>query len=165
MKVARDSVVSIDYAIRLTDGRVIESSTDDGGAPLTYLHGRAQIVPGVERAIEGAEIGTVVEVEVPPSDGFGERDPDGVFLVPRAAFPTEESIGPGMTFSATRPDGRAILFRVLEAERDAVLVDTNHPLAGETLHVWIAVRAVRDATDDELRHGKAAFEQPMAAPS
>jgi FKBP-type peptidyl-prolyl cis-trans isomerase SlyD len=165
VKIVKDRVVSIDYSIRLADGRVVESSTVDGGSPLTYLHGRSQIVPGVERAIDGADIGTVVEVEVPPNEGFGDRDPNGVFLVPRAAFPMDEQVGPGMTFSATRPDGRAILFRVLEAQRDTVLVDTNHPLAGETLHVWVAVRSVREATPEELRRGKVTFEQPPAVPS
>ena len=78
--------MSIDYVIRLLDGSVVETSTGDGGAPLTYLHGRSQIVPGVERAIEGADIGEVVEVMVPPSEGFGDHDPTGVFMVPRAAF-------------------------------------------------------------------------------
>jgi FKBP-type peptidyl-prolyl cis-trans isomerase SlyD len=153
VKIERDRVVSIEYTIRLADGTVVESSTGDGGEPLTYMHGRAQIVPGVEQAIEGAETGAEVEVVVPPDGGFGTRDPDGVFLVPRAAFPADEAIDAGVTYSATRPDGRAVLFRVLETRRDTVLVDTNHPLAGETLHVWIAVRHVRDATDEEKLRG------------
>ena len=55
-----------------------------------------------------------------------------------------------MMFSAHRPDGRTITFRVVEANDDLVLVDTNHPLAGETLHISVLVHEVRDATDDEL---------------
>ncbi len=151
MKVARDRVVSIDYTIRLKGGEVVETST--GGPPLRYIHGRSQIVPGVERAIEGVEAGEEREVEINPDDGYGERDPAGVFLVPRVAFPPDEPIAPGMTFSAVRPDGEPILFRVVRADGEVVLVDTNHPLAGQALDVWVAVRDVREATSEELFHG------------
>jgi FKBP-type peptidyl-prolyl cis-trans isomerase SlyD len=151
MKVAKDRVVSIDYTIRRKGGEVVETST--GGPPITYLHGHRQIVPGVETAINGAEAGEEREVEIGPRDGYGERDPSGVFLVPRAAFPPDEPIAPGMMFSAVRPDGEPILFRVVRADLEVVLVDANHPLAGETLSVWVAIRDVRDATTDELLHG------------
>src|SRR6202011_954064 len=109
-----------------------ETSISDDGGPLSYLHGRSQIVPGVERAIEGAEPGTVLEVEVDPDDGYGRRDPTGIFVVPRAAFPTGEDVGPGMTFAATRRDGRQVTFHVVDAAGEMVVIDTNHPLAGET---------------------------------
>ncbi|HEX9104497.1 MAG TPA: peptidylprolyl isomerase, partial [Polyangia bacterium] len=141
MKISKDRVVCMDYTIRLANGRVVESSV--GQEPLTYLHGRRQIVPGVERAIEGLESGALLEVVVPPAEAYGDRDPSGVFVVPRAAFPSGEEIGPGMMFSASRPDGKSITFRVIEANDELVLVDTNHPLAGETLHISIHVHTVR----------------------
>jgi len=152
VRVLRDRVVSIDYVIQLGSGKVVESSNDDGA--LTYLHGREQIVPGVERAIEGAASGDVMQLVLPPSEGFGERKAEGVFLLPRAAFPDDEEIGEGMLFSASRSDGKTLLFRVLDAQPDTILVDTNHPLAGEVLHVWVAVRAVREATAEELMLGR-----------
>ena len=164
MKITRDRVVSIDYTIRLGDGSVVESTTREGSGPLTYLHGRAQIVPGVERAIEGAAVGEVVEVVVQPHDAFGDRDPAGVFLVPRGAFPAEDGVEMGSTYSATRPDGRSVLFRVVGLQGDTVLIDTNHPLAGQTLHVWVAVRQVRDATDEEKIFGRPLEERPAPAP-
>lgn len=147
-------MVAIDYVIRLVDGTVVESTATGDGRPLTYLHGRAQIVPGIESALEGAERGAALDLVVPPEDGFGEHDPEGVFAVPRSAFPPEESIEVGATYSAARPDGRTVLFRVLEAQRQMILIDTNHPLAGETLHVYVAVREVREATGEELRRGR-----------
>jgi FKBP-type peptidyl-prolyl cis-trans isomerase SlyD len=166
MRVERDRVVSIDYVMRLADGTVVESTTGDDGAPLTYLHGRAQIVPGIESALEGAEPGASLDVVVPPAEGFGERDPGGIFTVPRSAFPPDEEIDVGSTYSASRPDGRVVLFRVLEAQRNVVLIDTNHPLAGETLHVVVAVRRVREATGDELRAGRAeGVEREVPLPS
>ena len=151
MKISKDRVVCMDYTIRLGNGRVVESSV--GQEPLTYLHGRRQIVPGVEKAIEGLETGALLEVVVPPAEAYGDRDPTGVFVVPRAAVPTGEEIGPGMMFSASRPDGKSITFRVVEANDELVLVDTNHPLAGETLNFDVKVVNVRDATREEIDHG------------
>jgi FKBP-type peptidyl-prolyl cis-trans isomerase SlyD len=142
----------MDYTIRLASGQVVETSV--GQEPLTYLHGRRQIVPGVEKAIDGLESGALLEVVVPPGEAYGNRDPSGVFVVPRAAFPTGEEVGPGMMFSASRPDGKTITFRVVECNDELVLVDTNHPLAGETLHISIHVHHVRAATNEELFNGR-----------
>ena len=157
MRVTKNHIVWIDYIIRLRSGDIVETSI--GEAPLGYLHGRSQILPGIERAIEGMEVGDERVVELEPEEGYGERDAAGVFLVPRAAFPAEEELHPGMSFSALRSDGEPILFRVLRADSDAVLVDGNHPLAGKSLVVWIAVRAVREATDDERRLGLVSVEE------
>lgn len=162
MKISKDRVVCMDYTIRLGNGRVVESSV--GQEPLTYMHGRRQIVPGVERAIEGLESGALLEVVVPPSEAYGDRDPTGVFVVPRTAFPAGEEIGPGMMFSASRPDGKSITFRVVEANDELVLVDTNHPLAGETLHISIHVHTVRSATSDELFSGRPETDRSLAQP-
>lgn len=160
MKISKDRVVCMDYTIRLGNGRVVESSV--GQEPLTYLHGRRQIVPGVEKAIEGLESGALLEVVVPPADAYGDRDPSGVFVVPRGAFPSGEEVATGMMFSASRPDGKSITFRVIEANDELVLVDTNHPLAGETLHISIHVHTVRHATTDELFSGRAHSDRSFA---
>ncbi|HEX4460569.1 MAG TPA: peptidylprolyl isomerase [Polyangia bacterium] len=159
MKIAKDRIVCIDYTIRLASGRTVETSV--GQEPLTYIHGRRQIVPGVERAIEGLEAGSLLETVVAPADAYGERDPNGVFVVPRGAFPEGEDVGPGMMFSASRPDGKNVVFRVLQAEDELVLVDTNHPLAGETLHISIRIHTVRSATVDEIYSGRVLEPAPM----
>ena len=159
MKIAKDRIVCIDYTIRLASGQVVETSV--GQEPLTYLHGRRQIVPGVERAIEGLDAGSLLETTVPAAEAYGERDPAGVFVVPRSAFPAGEEIGSGMMFSAARPDGKNVTFRVIEADAQLVLVDTNHPLAGETLHISIRVHTVRIATVDEIYSGRVQRESPQ----
>lgn len=161
MKIAKDRIVCMDYTIRLANGQVVETSV--GQEPLTYLHGRRQIVPGVERAIDGLESGALLEIVVAPTEAYGERDPAGIFVVPRTAFPNGEDIGAGMMFSASRPDGKNLTFRVVEASDSLILVDTNHPLAGETLHISVHVHAVRGATIDELYSGRvlpASVSQP-----
>jgi FKBP-type peptidyl-prolyl cis-trans isomerase SlyD len=153
VKITNDRIVCMDYTIRLGNGRLVETSV--GHEPLTYLHGRRQIVPGVEKAVDGLEPGALLEVVVPPGEAYGDRDPAGVFVVPRAAFPEGEEVATGMMFSASRPDGKSVTFRVIEANDQLVLVDTNHPLAGETLHISIHVHTVRSATTDELYSGRA----------
>lgn len=162
MKIGKDCVVCMDYTIRLANGEVVETSV--GAEPLLYLHGRRQIVPGVERAVDGLEAGNSLEIVVPPNEAYGDRDPAGVFVVPRAAFPHEEKVAPGMMFSAHRPDGKSLTFRVVEANDDVVLVDTNHPLAGETLHITVLVHEVRGATAQELLDGKPARDSEQAPP-
>jgi FKBP-type peptidyl-prolyl cis-trans isomerase SlyD len=159
VKIGKNRVVAIDYAIRTVDGALVESS---GSEPLRYLHGRSQLLPGVERAIDGGEAGREYQIELAAREGYGERDPAGVFLVPREAFPGDEPINIGMVYSAMRPDGMPVTFRVLRVTDELVLVDTNHPLAGRALRVWVAVRAVRDATALELLHGAVAPEAPDA---
>ena len=159
MKIAKDRIVCIDYTIRLASGKTVETSV--GQEPLTYIHGRRQIVPGVERAVEGLEAGSLLETVVAPADAYGERDPQGVFVVPRSAFPAGEDVGAGMMFSAARPDGKHVTFRVLQAEEDLVLVDTNHPLAGETLYISIRIHTVRCATLDEIYAGRVLEPAPL----
>jgi FKBP-type peptidyl-prolyl cis-trans isomerase SlyD len=142
----------MDYTIRLESGKVVESSV--GSEPLSYLQGRRQIVPGVERAVEGLDEGAIVRVVVPPEEAYGSRNPAGIFLVAKSGFPDDEQPGPGMTFSARRRDGTSFTFRVVDVDGEMVLIDTNHPLAGETLHVTIKVHRVRAATAEEIVTGK-----------
>lgn len=150
MKIARDTVVAIEYTIRDSDGSVVDTS--EGRQPLLYLHGYRQIVPGVESAIEGHEAGHSLKVNVEPSDGYGDRDPEAILVLPRAAFPDGEDLAPGAMFRAFRPDGRPLIFSVLESTADVVVVDANHPLAGQTLLVDVEILSVRRANDDEKRH-------------
>jgi FKBP-type peptidyl-prolyl cis-trans isomerase SlyD len=151
MKIANGNVVGIDYSLHLGDGRVVDASAP--GQPLTYLHGEGQIVPGLESALEGLDVGERRQVVVAPGDGYGEHDPRGVQEVPRAAFPPGFDPQVGMELTAEGPDGEAVPFAVREVRPESVLIDLNHPLAGKTLHFDVTVRDVRPATDEERAHG------------
>ncbi len=144
-------VVTIDYTLRNEAGEVLDTS--DGAEPLAYLHGAHNIVPGLERALEGLAPGAERDVVVAPDDGYGRPDPGGVFTIPRATFPPDLEISVGDTFMGENEDGGGIPVRVVELRDDVVVVDANHPLAGVTLHFHILVRDVRDATTAELMHG------------
>lgn len=153
MKIANGSVVSIDYKLHLGDGVVVDAS--EQGDPLTYLHGEGQIVPGLERALDGLAVGDSRNVVVPPVDGYGERDPRGLQDVDRKAFPKDVELKTGLELGAMGPDGEVFHFVVHEVKGDTVVIDTNHPLSGKTLHFDVTVREVREATAEERAHGHA----------
>jgi FKBP-type peptidyl-prolyl cis-trans isomerase SlyD len=153
MRIARGSVVSIEYELHFGDGKVIDASEPD--APLSYLHGEGQVVPGLERALEGLSAGDARQVVIAPEEGYGPHDPRGVQTVPRSAFPPGKDPEEGTSMVAQGPGGETVPFIVREVGPDDVTIDLNHPLAGKTLHFAVKVRDVRAATPEELQHGHA----------
>ena len=153
MVIGEKKVVRIDYTLKNAAGEVLDTS--EGGEPLSYLHGAHQIVPGLELELAGLAAGDTKDVVVQPDDGYGQPDPQGIFGVPRAAFPPEATLNVGDTFMGEDDEGGAVPVRVVELREDTVVVDANHPLAGETLYFHVDVREVRDATLEELMHGHA----------
>ena len=152
MKVAKDAVVALEYALHLGDGQIVDSS---GEGPLRYLHGAGQIVPGLEAALEGSEVGTEKRVEVAPEQGYGEIDPQATRTVPREAFPLDAPIATGSEFYVVDDSGTPVPLRIVALEGGNVTVDFNHPLAGKTLHFNVKVLDIRAATAEELEHGHA----------
>jgi FKBP-type peptidyl-prolyl cis-trans isomerase SlyD len=151
MRIEKGRVVDIDYSLHLGDGKVVDQSGP--GEPLTYLHGEGEIVPGLESALEGAQVGDRKQVVIAPAEGYGDHDPSGIQRVPRQAFPADFLPQVGMELSAQGPDGDEVAFVIQGVEPDAVTIDLNHPLAGKTLHFDVTVREVRAATANELEHG------------
>lgn len=154
LTVADGTVVSLAYTLRLDDGEEIDAAGSDD--PLVYLHGAQNIITGLERALAGLKVGDARSVIVSPGDAYGEMDPDAFELVPFEAFPSdldlEEGLGLRMVESGT---GREIEAFISELRDDGVLLDLNHPLAGETLHFDVEVVGLRRATTDEIAHGHA----------
>lgn len=153
MRVADDLVVSMDYTLRLEDGEVIDSSTTEDRQPINFLQGRGQIVPGLEQELYGMTVGDEKEVVVQPSEGYGEHDPDAVQLVPHDMFRTDTRLEPGMRLHLRDDAGHSFEADIAEIRPDGVLLDFNHPLAGETLHFWVKIADLRAATEEELSHG------------
>ena len=120
-------------------------------APMSYLHGEGNIVPGLEKALEGKQAGDDVKATVPPAEGYGVRNEESVFNVPRRKLP-EGKIEPGMTLQLRTEQG-PVMATVKAIKGDYVTIDANHPLADMTLHFEVKVVDVRDATAEELEHG------------
>ena len=143
MTVQNDKVVTLHYHLTNTEGQVIESSR--GSEPLTYLHGTGTILSSLEHALTGLEVGATKTVEVAPADAYGEHDATKVETLPRGAFERVHNLEVGMLLQAQDPQGQTFTVRVMDIREDTVVIDANHPLAGETLTFEIEVLDIRDA--------------------
>lgn len=150
MQATQDKVVSIDYTLTDEQGAVLDTS--EGRGPLAYLHGAKNIIPGLERELEGKAAGEAFEAVVSPAEAYGERNQDLVQAISRSQFPEGADPKVGDQFNAQTPSG-ARPVTVVKIEGDAVTIDANHPLAGKELNFKGKVVDVRDATDEERQHG------------
>lgn len=152
MEIAKDRVVSFDYTLTLAGGQVVDSSK--GKQPLAYLHGRGQIIPGLENHLTGKQKGDQVNVTIPPEQAYGQRNPKLIQMAPKSAFQGAAQIVPGMQFQGNTNQGPRLI-TVVKVEGENVTIDANHPLAGQTLNFDVTIVDVRDATAEELSHGHA----------
>ena len=150
MAIATDSVVTIHYTLKDDAGNTLDSSA--GGDPIAYLHGHGNIVPGLERELEGKSKGDKLNVQVSAADGYGEYQKELVQQVPRRALKGITNVTVGMRLQAQTPEG-ARTVTVTRVASDMVTIDGNHPLAGKALNFEVEVTDVRQATQEELAHG------------
>ncbi len=150
MQIAERTVASFHYTLTDDAGTVLDSSA--GHDPLTYLHGVGNIVPGLEKAMEGRVAGDKFDVVVSPEEGYGVPNDMLIQVVPREAFQGVDSVEVGMQFQAHTPQG-PISVVIAKVEDGMVTVDGNHPLAGKALHFAIEVVDVREASLEEVMHG------------
>jgi len=150
--VANDIVVSMAYVLRVEDGQLIDQSEDD--APLEYIQGARQIIPGLEKALIGLNVGDEKIVEVKPADGYGERDPDDIVEMPRGNLPESIDLSVGKPLKMKDSEsGESFKAYVVESNLETVTLDFNHPLAGRTLNFHVKIINLRQATEEELTHG------------
>ena len=150
MAITQDSVVTIHYTLKDDAGEVIDSSAS--GEPLAYLHGRGNIVPGLERELTGRNTGDKVSVRVSPAQGYGEYDKGLVQSVPRRTLRGINDVRAGIQLHTQTESGPRTV-TVTRVAGDMVTLDGNHPLAGKHLNFEIQIADVRQATEEELSHG------------
>ena len=153
LTVADGLVISLDYTLRLDNDQVIDTTAD--GDPLQFLQGGEQIIPGLENALYGMAVGDEKKVELAPDEGYGNRNPDALEVVPREAFPSGVELTEGMGLQLRDPSGHEVVAYVAEIRPEEVMLDLNHPLAGETLFFEVKIANLRPATREELDHGHA----------
>ncbi len=151
--VAKDMIVTIDFTLTLDDGEAVETTQE--GMPLRYLAGHDQLLPALEAALNGLNPDDEISITLSPEEGYGEYDEDGLEEMPLDAFPADQTPEPGMAVGVQDEDGETYEAYVSEVRPDAIVLDYNHPLAGETLHFQVKVLDVRPATAEELAHGHA----------
>lgn len=152
LSVAKDMVVAIDYTLRDEDGDIIDQSAE--GQPLEFLQGHGQIIPGLESELVGMKVGDAKKVTVNPSNAYGEHDPEKYQAMPLLAFPDDLEMEEGIALHVRDANtGQVYQVTVDEIRDEDVVLDFNHPLAGETLHFEVKVANLRPATSEELEHG------------
>lgn len=148
MKIEKNTAVTIRYRITDASGKLLE----DGKEPTAYLHGGyGNTFPKVEEALEGQEAGYQTTLELQPADAFGERDESLVRTIPKTQFPPGVKVGGYL--EGRSDDGHTHQFRVVKIKGPEVLLDGNHPLAGQALRLSLIVLEVRTASAEEIVHG------------
>ena len=152
MKITKDAVVQFHYTLKNDEGEIIESSAGQQASAL--LHGHGGMISGVQTAMEGKQAGDKFSVTVQPADGYGERIADSIQSVPAKHLTGAKKWRPGMIATVHTEQGPRQV-SVVKAGKFMVKIDTNHPLAGQTLHFDLDIVDVREATAEELAHGHA----------
>lgn len=152
MEIAENKVVSIHYKGTLKDGSVFDSS--EGREPLLFIFGTGMIIPGLEEGIKGLKVGDKKKVDIGFEKAYGPKMDEAKQEVPKAQLPTEVELKVGMQLAAQGPQG-TIPVTIIEIKDEVVVVDFNHPLAGQDLTFDVEVVEVREPTKEELEHGHA----------
>lgn len=156
MQINKDLVATFHYRLSKPEGEELESSK--GGEPMAYLHGHGNIIKGLEDAMLGKEAGDVFSVTLAPKDAYGERVEDAIQRVPLKHLHGSKKelaqIKAGDVVAINTDQGARQVV-VVKAGKFNVDVDTNHPLAGQSLVFDVEIESVREATQEEISHGHA----------
>jgi FKBP-type peptidyl-prolyl cis-trans isomerase SlyD len=150
MKVENQKVIGIEYTLKDSKGEILDSNA--GQERLYFVQGLGNIVPGLEKAMLGKSLGDTFEVEVKAAEGYGMQDASLIRRVPRAKMKSLGDVKVGAMLQSRGPEGEQI-FTVTEVTDTEVVLDGNHPMAGQDLFFTIRVDEIRDATKEELDHG------------
>lgn len=138
------------YILKDQSGEVVDQSQSDG--PLTFIQGVGNIIPGLEKEMEGKAVGDKFKTTITPENGYGDIKKELVGKVPRSNFENQNELEVGMVFEVSNEQGQ-YLARVIELNEQEVVLDANHPMAGQTLHFEVEIVSIRDAHPNELAHG------------
>ncbi len=151
MNIEKNKVVTFHYSVFDADGT--QTETSQGRDPLVILYGHGNIIPGLEKALEGKTTGDHVEVTVQPEDGYGERSDTLLQRVPKKHFGDAKLVPGQMLMVQTQQGSRPL--KVLKVGMSVVDVDFNHPMAGKVLRFEVDIQNVRDGNEEEIAHGHA----------
>jgi len=161
MAIEANQIVSLEYEVKDGD-KVVDSNV--GGAPLVFMIGKGQIIPGLETGIANMAIGDKGEVLVNPADAYGEYNAEATQEVPADQFAGIE-LELGMTLYGQAEDGGTTQVTVKEIGAETITIDFNHPLAGKTLMFTVTINNVRDASAEEAMTGVPAENKPAEGES
>tara|TARA_B100000676_G_C17946885_1_gene769726 strand:+ start:92 stop:577 length:486 start_codon:yes stop_codon:yes gene_type:complete len=148
--IEKNNVISLNFALYDGEGKLIDSSNDEN--LLVYLHGAEELLPALEAALDGHDIGDAIKVELKAEEAFGHRDEKLVERISRENFPGVEDIQLGMKFETEMDDNSIMVVEVVKVENEWITIDGNHELAGKNLKFELQVADIRAATEEELLH-------------
>lgn len=150
--IENNHVVEMEYTLKSDTGETIDTSK--GRAPLAFIVGKQNIVPGLEKQIIGKKVGDSFEATVAPEEGYGTRHEGLIQTVEKAGFgPDADKITVGARFQVQDQTGQPIAVTATNITDTHVTLDANHPLAGETLNFSVEILKIREATEEELSKG------------
>jgi FKBP-type peptidyl-prolyl cis-trans isomerase SlyD len=152
MAIAKNTVVQFHYTLKDANGTVIENSYD--GEAMAYLHGHGNIIPGLEEAMLGKEVGAEFIATVATEKAYGQRDETALQRVPMKHLQGAKKWKKGMVAHVETEQGERQV-TVIKVGKFMVDVDANHPFAGKELTFEVKVEDIREATADEIQHGHA----------
>ncbi len=140
MKIKKGSRVTFNYELRDDSGEVIDSTFGD--EPVIFIQGEGEIIPGLEKLLEGEEPGFEAKVTLSADEAYGPINEDLIVYAGPENFDDNVELEEGATVETEDPDGNTMIFKIIEVTEDKVYLDANHPLAGETLDYKVEVIAV-----------------------
>lgn len=146
-QVADNLVVTMDYTLKV-ENQIIDSSKENG--PIRFMQGNGEIIPGLERQINGLALGKNQTFTVSAKEGYGEFEDDRLVDIPRDEFPESISLKPGVQLKMKDEDGNPLQARIYDIDNDFVTLNFNHALAGKELQFDVTVVELRAATTEEL---------------
>ncbi len=152
MSIENNQVVGIEYELKEKGGNEVIDS-NKGQAPLEFIVGKGQIIPGLEKELIGMNVGDKKQITVLASEAYGDINPDAVDELPKEQFAGID-LQPGLPLYGQGENGETIQVVVKEVKDDSVVIDYNHPLAGKDLVFDVNVVNAREATEDELLSGQ-----------
>lgn len=154
MAIQEDTVVYIAFKLKNTNGDVLDEASKD--APLPFIAGREQIIPGLEAALLGKQDGDIVNIVIQPDDAFGNYDEAFIQEASKDMFNEVEGLAEGMDVEVEveTEEGNALaMAKITKINDETVILDLNHPLAGQTLSYEVEVVATREMTAEEMDLG------------
>jgi len=150
LTISENKVVTFEYTLKNDSGEILDSS--ENNAPITYVHGSGNIIPGLEAELEGRKVGDKFHASIEPEDGYGIRLEDLVQKIDKDRLSHLPKIEIGMQLQAYDEGGMQILTIVDISDNDITL-DGNHPLSGQKLHFDVEIIDLREATEEEIEFG------------
>lgn len=156
MAIKQDQIVAIKYSATI-NSEVIDNNMEDD-APLFFMYGRGQMMPGMETRIADMSIGDSSDLEIPAAEAYGEHNPEAIQTVPKEHL-AHLDLHEGLVLQGQGENGEPVMVVVKDIQEETVVMDHNHPMAGQDVSFSVTIEDIRDPSEDELTMGIAAENQ------